>query len=476
MQKFENCRPFTIAGAIAGALLAVVLCGLSGLKAHAQAIPFSTPAESSAATSTIDARNPLDSAGSKGSHGTHDTGASESGKSSGASQGYGHTEDSTPSTLQVEPDGNGEIGKPFARVLRVAGDIAASAPDSDELRHLKTGDMVRVGDHLQSSGGGELLLQASDASMIALRPASELWIESYAAQGKPADHMVLRLVDGGARVVSGWIPHVNPAGSQIVTTTTTIGAGDSDHETFVVSSELANSDRVRPGTYDKVNRGSTVLRAANQDLEIEVGQVGFVGAAPPSTSHAHTVLLPESLDKLPAFYARGSFDQEMDTYVKDIDHTSDAMLQAQLGNVTLSAAVCDPSRAGKAWLRSLDSALARRDASRLEPLFAPDARFTATVPDSSGALSSRDVDESGFTHDMVSIPSASNASVQRVSSTFAASPDTRRGGCAEVVVQSLVAQRGTLHGKPYRTQSAETYHLDLIDGAWLAVSAVSVRQ
>ena len=458
------------------ALAVLVLSGLPCPGAHAQAIPFSTSNGEAAAQSSTDPNSSEDTSakGSRASRGAHKDAAKDGGAESRAAQGYAGSEDSATSKLQGAPDTSAELGKPFAHVLRVAGDVAATAPDSNEVRHLRPGDSVRVGDHLQSSGGGELLLQASDASMIALRPASELWIESYAAEGTAADHMVLRLVDGGARVASGWIPHVNSAGSQLLTTTTAIGAGDSDHETFVVSSDLANSERVRPGTYDKVNRGNTILRAANQDLEIEVDHVGFVGAAPPSTGRAHTVLLPSSLDKVPAFYTRGSFDSEMDKYVKDLDHTSDAMLQLQLGNVTLSAAVCDPSRAGKTWLRNFDAALARRDAARVQALFTEDARFSVSVTDSSGTVSSRAVDQAGFTHDMLSVPSASNASLQRVSSTFEASSDTRRGGCAEVVVQSIVAQRGTLSGKPYRIQSGETYHLDLIGGTWLATSASRV--
>ena len=473
MVKFESRR----AHRLAGALLALLLSQLAAPLAHAQAIPFSTAAPE--AQSSGELITPDDATGPKpghGSRGAKSVKEPQSGTGPGASQGYAGSEETNASKLQAEPDSSNEMGRPFGRVLHVTGDVAATAPEGNDVRHLKVGESVRVGDHLQSSGGGELLLQTSDASMIALRPASELWIESYAAEGKPTDHMVLRVVDGGARVVSGFIPHVNPAGSQVVTATVTIGAGDSDHEIFVLSSDLARSDRQQPGTYDKVNRGNTVLRAANQDLEIEAGKVGFVGVPPPSTSRAHTVLLPASLDKLPSFYARGSFDQEMDSYVKDLDRTSDAMLQRQLGNVTLSAAECDPARAGKTWLRGLDAALARRDSARIQMLFTMDAGYSVAPLAGAGASSAHDVDRDAFTRDMVSMPSATNASVQRVSSTFAASPDTKRGGCAEVVVRSIVAQRGTLQGKPYRTQSAETYRLDLVDGAWLAVSAARAVQ
>jgi hypothetical protein len=471
MVNCENCR----AKLVTFALLALTLLCAQG-SALAQALPFNTGAGQSSTDSVVSP----DSSDAKGNRtGRAAKGAPDSAGSPAATQGYVPSEDARPSnisTLHVQPDNSAEIGKPFAHVLRVAGDIAASTPESNEVRHLRPGDSVSVGDHLQSSGGGELLLQASDASMIALRPASELWIESYAAEGKPSDHMVLRLVDGGARMVAGFIPHVNPAGSQVETPTTTIGAGDSDHETFVVNAELASSDREQQGTYDRVNRGSTVMRAANQDLEIEVGHVGFVGASSLSGARAHTVLLPVSLDKLPAFYARGSFDQEMDNYVKNLDQTSDAMLQRQLGNVTLSAAVCDPARVGKAWLQKLDSAVARRDAARVAALFTADARFTTSVRGNSGTASSSDVDRRDFMQDMVSIPSAGNASQQRVSSSFSASAEVHHGGCAETIVQSMLVRRGTQAGKPYRSEALETYHLDLIGDAWLAVSAMSVPQ
>jgi hypothetical protein len=152
------------------------------------------------------------------------------------------------------------------------------------------------------------------------------------------------------------------------------------------------------------------------------------------------------------------------------------MLQRQLGNVTLSAAVCDPSRAGKAWLQKLDGAVARRDAAHVQALFAEDGKFATGARDASGSVSLANLDRQEFSAEMVSIPTASNASQQRVSSTFSAVADVHHGGCAEAMVQSIVARRGTSEGKLYRAQSLETYHLDLVDDSWLAVSALSVPQ
>ncbi len=379
-------------------------------------------------------------------------------------------------SLDAAGDYSNELGKPFGRVRRITGDVLATASDSSEVRHLKQGDPVRVGDHLQSSMGGEVLIEETDGGLLALRPATELWVESYMAEGKASDHSVIRLLSGAARAVTGWIGHLNRPGVRMVTPTATIGVRGTDHEAFVLSAAMADASHEAQGSYDKVNRGTTVLSAGNQDLAIAPGQVGFVGAAKPSTRGLMTLLLPVLLKKVPSFYVAGQFDREIDDYAKTADKTSDKLLQG-LSAAAGSSVECDPIKVGTAWLKALDLGQEHRDYKEILRLYSDDAAIKATVRDRNGDQAEVNFNHSQFADSVeASMKGLRNFHQERSNVKFQASPDHSSEGCPDVVVTSSVSERGEMQGRSYRLQSIETYTLELRNGRWLGVGSLTVQQ
>ena len=384
-------------------------------------------------------------------------------------------------TLNSAGDAGNEVGKPFGRVRKISGDIVATASDSAEERHLRQGDPVKVGDHLQSSLGGEVLIEETDGGLLALRPGTELWIDSYAAEGKPTDHSVVRLLTGAARAVTGWIGHLNRPGVRMVTPTATIGIRGTDHEAYVLSPAMADSSHEQPGSYDKVTRGGTILSAANQDLSIAPGQVGFVGAAKPSTRGLMTLLLPVLLKKVPSFYVPGRFDKEIDDYAKTADKTSELLLQKQnsgAASALSDAAVeCDPTKVGSAWLKALDLAQEHRDYKEILRLYADDATIKATVRGANGETADLTFNHNQFADSTeASMKGLKNFHQDRSDIKYQASPDHASEGCADVMVTSSVAEKGEMHGKSYRFQSIESYTLELRQGRWLGIVSSTVQQ
>ena len=63
---------------------------------------------------------------------------------------------------------------------------------------------LHVGEQVKAGSNGEAVLKTSDAGIVAVRPNAEFVAERYAAEGKPTDRQVLRLITGSLRVITGW--------------------------------------------------------------------------------------------------------------------------------------------------------------------------------------------------------------------------------------------------------------------------------
>ena len=97
------------------------------------------------------------------------------------------------------------------------------------------------------------------------------------------------------RSITGWIGKLNPVSYAIRTPTATIGVRGTDHEPHVIlppePGQLAVGE---PGTYDKVNQGSTVMKSDRGSVVLQPNQAGF---AAHGASEA-----PKMLPSIPGFY------------------------------------------------------------------------------------------------------------------------------------------------------------------------------
>jgi hypothetical protein len=135
-------------------------------------------------------------------------------------------------------------------------------------RGVAKGDRVSEGETILTGPDGEVLLTTDDSGVLAIRPRSRLTIEAYKVNGNDKDSVVLNLLRGGLRSVTGWIGKTAPKNYRITTNTATVGIRGTDHEVAIVE-EGENA-----GTWNKVTEGGTVLSSNNGSIEQTPGNNG----------------------------------------------------------------------------------------------------------------------------------------------------------------------------------------------------------
>jgi hypothetical protein len=290
------------------------------------------------------------------------------------------------------------------------------------------------------------------------------------------------------RLISGWVGHTNRAGSTVKTSTATVGIRGTDHETYVLSAEMAQATANKEGTYDKVNRGGTTLSVEDGSLDIEPGKVGFVRAAKKNGVKERgllTLLLPVLLDKVPSFFVPGEFDTELDRYSQTADQEGLRQLEQRRKGGTVAAAVpsagpdCNAgaTATAKTWIGQFDGAIARKDAKAVVALFAAEATVHATVRTNDGGTATLDLDRDELAQSSIAaLKDLKDYQQRRV--TIEGKPANVAGStaCTRIAVSSVAIEQGVQSGKPYRFESLEEYVLDLRGGKWLAIKAETTQK
>lgn len=128
-------------------------------------------------------------------------------------------------------------------------------------RGVAKGDRVNEGETILTGPDGEMLLTTDDSGVLAIRPRSRLTIEAYKVNGNDKDSVILNLLRGSLRSVTGWISKTAPKNYRVTTNTATIGIRGTDHEVAIVE-EGENA-----GTWNKVSEGGTVLSSNTGQIE-----------------------------------------------------------------------------------------------------------------------------------------------------------------------------------------------------------------
>lgn len=177
----------------------------------------------------------------------------------------------------------------------VAGDVRIVDAAGKE-RAAQKGQEVNEGETVLTAAGSAAQLKMIDGGILALRPDTQLKVDTYVFQGieNGSENALLSLVKGGLRTITGLIGRQNKEKLKLRTPTATIGIRGTDHEPIVVIEPPPGTAASNPaGTYDKVNVGATSLTTDVGTAVIGPNQVGFAASLnqPP-------VLLP----KMPDFY------------------------------------------------------------------------------------------------------------------------------------------------------------------------------
>lgn len=177
----------------------------------------------------------------------------------------------------------------------VVGEVRIVRADGSESPAVK-GAKLMEGDTVVTGSTGSAQILMSDQALIALRPDSSLKFETYRFAGKEdgSEKGILGLLKGGFRTLTGLIGRANKSNYQVRTPTATIGIRGTDHEPYYIPpSGWSGAPGGDPGTYNKVNAGSTYIQTEGGSIELGPNQVGYAPADPRA--------MPMRLERIPAF-------------------------------------------------------------------------------------------------------------------------------------------------------------------------------
>jgi len=184
--------------------------------------------------------------------------------------------------------------QPIAKVLLVKGDAyREGVVTAGEKKLLAEGDALYQGDSVSTSASARLGILFTDASRIVLAGNTTFKLASYnfvADNPTNADSsMLVELLKGSARIVTGLIGKRNPTNVSYRTATATIGirgtnfdmscvdSGSAQGDTMSESTTAANSECDR-AVVTTVREGAVEMDSGKGSQRIETGKTGYTDA------------------------------------------------------------------------------------------------------------------------------------------------------------------------------------------------------
>lgn len=126
-------------------------------------------------------------------------------------------------------------------------------------RTLGKGLPLREGDRLTTSEGASAIIKLEDGTRMTVRPNSEIVLQQYQfKENAPDNTMLMQLVRGGFRAVTGLIAKSSPNAARVQTNTATIGIRGTDFDARVCTRDCgAESSKVT-----ETSRPNAVLASA----------------------------------------------------------------------------------------------------------------------------------------------------------------------------------------------------------------------
>lgn len=185
------------------------------------------------------------------------------------------------------------LAQTAGKFLVAVGDVKLVGKDGKS-RPAERGGELLEGDTIVTGANSLAQIRLQDNGLLSVRPNTEMKLDKFSFAG--ADDrkatLLISLVQGGLRSITGLIGKAHREGYKISTATATIGIRGTDHEPFFIPP--GQTALGTPGTYDKVNSGMTFIQGRQGNpIDVTINQVAFVPVtgAPP-------VILPS----VPSFF------------------------------------------------------------------------------------------------------------------------------------------------------------------------------
>ncbi len=142
-------------------------------------------------------------------------------------------------------------------------------------RTMGKGLAVEQGDRLTTADGAMAIVKLQDGTRLTLRPNSELIMQTYRYDGsvKEDNSMVMQLLRGGFRAITGLISKGSPNAAKIQTATATVGIRGTDFDVRLCGPDCkAEAAKVRDKARPNAIMASAKLVDAKGDISATDGQ------------------------------------------------------------------------------------------------------------------------------------------------------------------------------------------------------------
>lgn len=135
-------------------------------------------------------------------------------------------------------------------------------------RTLGKGLALKEGDRLTTSDGASAIIKLADGTRMTVRPNTEMLIQQYQfRENAPDNSMVMNLLRGGLRAVTGLISKNSPDAAKLRTSTATIGIRGTDFDARLCARDCgAESSRVLEKANANAVQASAKLVGAQGDI------------------------------------------------------------------------------------------------------------------------------------------------------------------------------------------------------------------
>lgn len=122
--------------------------------------------------------------------------------------------------------------------IEFARGVGFSQSTGQNPRTLGKGLALQEGDRLTTAGGGLAIARLNDGTRFTIRPNSELVIQQYQFNANANDNnMVMQLLRGGFRAITGLISKSSPDAARVQTKTATIGIRGTDFDARICTTD-----------------------------------------------------------------------------------------------------------------------------------------------------------------------------------------------------------------------------------------------
>ncbi|HEY7760443.1 MAG TPA: FecR domain-containing protein [Burkholderiales bacterium] len=146
------------------------------------------------------------------------------------------------------------------QVVRLQGSVTAQVGSGPE-QTLKAGDTLRQGTTITTGQSSNVVLRFDDGQVVALKSLSRFTIESYRYDAKDpsAGQMILSLLSGGMRAITGLVANSNRSAFALKTPVATIGIRGTD---FLAALSQGLYNQVKVGSISvTTSKGAEVFGA-----------------------------------------------------------------------------------------------------------------------------------------------------------------------------------------------------------------------